>query len=396
MDSIRRRLLITGLAGLMVPARAVAKTPLPPKPAPQPTPAISPIGPVFTPARYAIVIDYNSGATLLDKNSDVPNPPSSMTKLMTIYLTFKELKEGRIRLYQRFRISAKAWHTGGSRMFLQVGSRVPVIDLIRGVFVDSGNDASVALAENIAGSERAFVHLMNAEAKRLGLSHSHFKNASGWPAPDHVMSVRDIAILAADIIRDFPEYYHFASEHVFTWNHIIQENRQPLVIKGIADGLKTGYTEEGGYGLVSSSERKGRRIILVLNGLPTWNSRIREGIRLTNWAFNSFRDVVLADPGKSLAEVPVWLGTTSSVPLVAARRVEVTLPADWKQRTRIAIDYTRPVPAPVRRGQVLGKLVVSRIRMKPISVPLVAGTNVARLGPLGRARAVLGHFVAGL
>ncbi|MGC8468772.1 MAG: D-alanyl-D-alanine carboxypeptidase family protein [Acetobacteraceae bacterium] len=403
---ITRRAALGATAGaLFLPGLAEAAAPLPLPPAPPGAAgaaagtgvdAMTPLGPVPTVARYAILVDYNTGATLLNKNADVPNPPSSMTKLMTIYLTFQALKAGRIKLDTPFLVSKRAWRKGGSKMFVPLGQGVSVADLIRGVFVDSGNDAAIVLAQGIGGTEAHFVAMMNQEAKKLGLTHSHFMNPTGWPAPGHVMSVRDIATLCAAIIRDFPEYYHFAHDRVFTFSHITQRNRQPLVMNGMADGLKTGHTNAGGYGLASSSITSGgRRIILVLNGLPTWNSRIREGIRLTRWGLANFVDVVVAAPAQVLAQAPVWLGTAKSVGLVAAHPLEVTVPHGWRKTARIAVDFASPVPAPVRRGAVLGRLTVSGPGVPAAEVPLLAAADVPRLGLAGRALAVASHFVTG-
>jgi D-alanyl-D-alanine carboxypeptidase (penicillin-binding protein 5/6) len=281
---------------------------------------------VDTVATHAIVIDFNTGAVLLTKDPDSPSPPSSLTKLMTIYITFQQLKAGKLRLDQTFLISDHAWHMGGSRMFVQVGTNVTIEDLIRGIFVDSGNDAAVALAEGIGGTEDNFAAMMNAEAAKLGLTHSHFVNASGWPADGHVMSVRDIATLSEHIIRDFPEYYHYAGEQNFTYNKITQLNRNPLVTAGLGDGLKTGHTEEGGYSLAGTTERDYRRVIVVLNGLPSWDSRVTESKRLMDWAFNSFQDVQLFAAGDQVTQAPVWLGEAPAVGLTVAQSTTSTSP----------------------------------------------------------------------
>ncbi|GAB0114731.1 D-alanyl-D-alanine carboxypeptidase family protein [Acidisoma sp. C75] len=360
--------------------------------------ADTPIGPLDVLASHAIIIDFNTGAVLLTRDADTPSPPSSLTKLMTIFITFKLLKEGKLHLSQTFTISKKAWKMGGSRMFLQVGTEVTIEDLIRGIFVDSGNDAAVALAEGIAGSEDAFVAMMNAEAKKLGMDHSHFMDASGWPADGHVMSVRDIATLSAAIIRNFPEYYHFAGEQTFTYDKISQTNRNPIVTSGIGDGLKTGHTNEGGYSLAASAERNGRRVILVLNGLPTWDSRITESKRLMDWAFNNFQDVSLYTAGQAVTEAPVWLGQAPSVGLTVTAPLLVTLPMGWKQTLKVAVDYAAPVPAPVVAGQTIGQLSLTGQQIPPgqkLTAPLVAMAAVPRLGLPGRAIARLKHFLTG-
>ncbi|MCB8879522.1 D-alanyl-D-alanine carboxypeptidase [Acidisoma cellulosilytica] len=362
------------------------------------TPADTPVGPVDTVASHAIVIDFNTNAVLLTKDADTPSPPSSLTKLMTIYITFTQLKAGKLTLGQTFTISEHAWHMGGSRMFLQVGTQVTIEDLIRGVFVDSGNDAAVALAEGIAGSEDAFVAMMNAEAKKLGMNDSHFMDASGWPADGHVMSVRDIATLATHIIRDFPDYYHYAGEQTFTYNKITQQNRNPLVAAGLGDGLKTGHTEEGGYSEAGSTERNGRRIIVVLNGLPTWDSRVTESKRLMDWAFNTFQDVPVFAAGQIVSQAPVWLGQVPTVGLTVQGGLTVTLPNNWRDGVKIAVDYPAPIPAPVISGHKVGQISLSGTGIPPgqiITTDLVAAGDVPRLGLPGRAMARLKHFITG-
>ncbi len=401
----RRRLLLSSavLSSLAVPAvaaqmkpraaKAAAKTP--PEPPEPTTPAQTPIGPVDTAARWALIVDYNTGATLLDKDADAPMTPSSMTKLMTAYIVYGMLKSGRLKLDQELPVSERAWRMGGSKMFVQIGSQVTVEDLIRGMIVQSGNDACIVLAEGVAGSEEQFADLMNQKAKQLGLTQSHFVNPTGWPAPGQVMSARDIATLAHRTIQDFPEYYKYESEKTFTYNNITQGNRNPLVQKGLADGLKTGHTEDGGYGLVASAERSGRRIIMVLNGMTSMRQRAEESERLLEWAFREFEDVTLFTAGDTVESVPVWLGVAPTVPLVGGRDLVVTMPRNWRSKAKITVAYEAPLRAPVLRGSALGKLEVSGEGVPAMSVPLLAGADVPRLGLPGRALAVLTHYVVG-
>jgi D-alanyl-D-alanine carboxypeptidase (penicillin-binding protein 5/6) len=378
-------------------AHAVPAAPKPPpgEAATPSTPAQTPVGPLDTAARYAVIIDYNTGATLLDKDADVAMTPSSMTKLMTAYIVYGMLKSGRLRLDQDLPVSERAWRMGGSKMFVQLGSQVKVEDLVRGMIVQSGNDACIVLAEGIAGSEEGFVELMNNKAKELGLTHSTFRNTTGWPDPDHKMSARDIATLARRLIQDFPEYYRYDSEKSFKYNNIDQENRNPLVQKGLADGLKTGHTEEAGYGLVASAIRNGRRVILVLNGLGTMHQRGEESERLLEWAFREFEDVTLFTAGDTIEQAPVWLGAAPSVPLVGGRDLQVTMPRNWRTKARVTLAYQSPIRAPVVRGTTLGSLSVSGDGVPDMSVPLLAGADVPRLGLPGRAMAVLSHYVSG-
>jgi serine-type D-Ala-D-Ala carboxypeptidase (penicillin-binding protein 5/6) len=362
---------------------------------PAPTPANTPLGPVDTTARWAIIEDYDSGATILDKAADERMPPSSMTKLMTLYIVLSRLRQGRLKLTDQLPVSERAWKMGGSKMFVQVGTTVSVEDLIRGIVVDSGNDACIVLAEAISGSEEQFADLMNQTGKKLGLVNSHFVNATGWPNDDHYMCARDIATISRGLIADFPEYYHYDSEKTFTYNKIKQYNRNPLVEHGIADGLKTGHTEEGGYGLVASTKRGNRRIILVLNGMATQRERVEEGERLTDWAFANFEDVRLFAAGDVVQEVPVWLGTSPTVPLVGSKDLVATMPHNWRQKSKIEVSYATPIRAPVAKGSPLGHLTITGDGMPPFDAPLVAGIDVERLSLPGRAMAVLVHYITG-
>ena len=374
------------------PAKRAAKPPA--DPSASGTPANTPLGPIDTVARYAVILDYNTGATLLDKDADVAMTPSSMTKLMTAYIVYSRLKAGRLKLDQELPVSEKAWRMGGSKMFVRVDTSVRVEDLIRGMIVDSGNDACIVLAEGIAGSEEQFVELMNQQAKTFGLQHSHFVNVTGWPDPGHVMSVRDIAIVASRLVRDFPDYYKYDSEKTFKYNNIEQQNRNTLVQKGVADGMKTGHTDAGGYGLVASANRNGRRVVVVLNGMTTMRQRGEEGERLLDWAFREFEDVTLFSAGDTVENAPVWLGASPTVPLVGGRDVVVTMPRNWRDKAKVEVAYDSPIKAPVVRGTALGRLIVSGGGVPQLDLPLLAGADVARMGLAGRAVAVLEHYVS--
>jgi D-alanyl-D-alanine carboxypeptidase (penicillin-binding protein 5/6) len=378
--------------------RPAAAKPRPPghaEPLPAGSPADTPLGPVDTTARWAVIVDYATGATLLDKAADVEMPPSSMTKLMTIYIVYSRLADGRLKLTDTLPVSERAWRMGGSKMFVQLASTVAVEDLIRGMIVDSGNDACIVLAESISGSEEQFAELMNVTAKQLGLTHSNFKNSTGWPDADHYMSCRDIATLAWHIIHDFPQYYHYDSEKTFKYNNIDQGNRNPLVQHGTADGLKTGHTEAGGYGLVASALRGGRRVIVVLNGMASMRERSEEGERLMDWAFANFEDVTLFSADAVIERAPVWLGTAPTVPLVAGRELVLTMPRNWRQTAQVKLSYQAPIPAPVAKGAEVGKLTVSGQGVPAGEWKLLAGEAVPRLGLPGRALAVLARMVMG-
>ena len=386
----------TGLAPAIAqrrPPRGKGHAPAPDQPTG--TPADTPIGPVDTTAKWAFITDFNTGADLLTKNADDRMPPSSMTKLMTLYIVYSRLKAGQMKLDDQLLVSERAWRMGGSKMFVQIGTQVRVEDLIRGIEVDSGNDACIVLAEAISGSEEQFADLMNETAKKLGLTNSHFMNSTGWPADNHYMSPRDIATLAGDIIRQFPDYYHYASEKTFKYNNIEQQNRNPLVQRGTADGLKTGHTEAGGYGLVASTLRGSRRVILVLNGMDTMRERAEEGERLMDWAFANFEDVTLFTASQTIEDAPVWLGTHRTVPLVGGKDVVLTMPRNWRKTAKVELAYDSPVRAPVARGAKLGVLRVTGQGVPNMEVPLLAGQDVPRLGLPGRAVAVFAHYVTG-
>jgi serine-type D-Ala-D-Ala carboxypeptidase (penicillin-binding protein 5/6) len=359
------------------------------------SPADTPIGPLDTQARWAFIMDATTGAVLLQKAADDLMPPSSLTKMMTAYLVFSALNQGRLKPDQTLPVSEKAWRMQGSKMFVPLGQPVGVEDLIRGMLIQSGNDACIVLAEGVAGSEDQFVVLMNKEAQRLGLTHTQFRNATGWPDPDHHMSARDVAMLAFHLVRDFPQYYHFFSEKNYKFNDIAQGNRNVLVDKGLADGLKTGHTDAGGFGLCASSERDGRRIIEVLNGLPSSRARAEEGERLLTWAFANFEDVRLFTKDEPIQSIPVWLGAQRMVEVASPYDVVLTMPHGWRNRAKIRVDFKSPLPAPVVAGQTAAQLVISGTGLTDLQLPLVAVTTVPRLALPNRALAVLEHAVGG-
>ena len=364
-------------------------------PAPVGNPAATSLGPLDTAAKWAFVLDYNSGAILLDKDANATMPPSSMTKLMTMYIVYGLLKSGRLSLNQELPVSEKAWKMQGSKMFVPLNGQVRVEDLIRGVVVDSGNDACIVLAEAIAGSEDQFVELMNQKAKEIGLTNTQYRNCTGWPDPDQHMSCRDIAAIARHVISEYPEYYHYDGERSFKYNGIEQENRNPLVQKGLADGLKTGHTDSGGFGVVASAQRGSRRVIVVLNGLVSMHARREESERLLEWSFREFENVTLFTAADTVDAAKVWLGTASTVPLVGGRDLTVTMPRQWRQTAKIEIQYQSPVLAPISRGEVLGKLLVSGQGVPSMDVPLLAGTDVPRQGLPGRAISIVSRYVLG-
>lgn len=367
----------------------------PAAPASTGSPATTPIGALDTAAKWAYIMDFNSGASLLDKDADATMPPSSMTKLMTMYIVYGLLKSGRLTLNQELPVSERAWKMQGSKMFVPVGGQVRVEDLIRGVVVDSGNDACIVFAEAIAGSEEQFVELMNQKAKEIGLTNTFYKNCTGWPDPDQHMSCRDIATIARRVIAEYPEYYHYDGERSFKYGGIEQENRNPLVQKGLADGLKTGHTDAGGFGVVGSALRGNRRVIVVINGLTSMHARREESERLLEWSFREFENVTLFTAADTVEDAKVWLGTRPTVPLVGGRDLVITMPRQWRQTAKIEVQYQTPVAAPINRGDVLGKLVVSGQGVPAMDVPLMAGVDVPRMGLPGRAISVVSRYVLG-
>jgi D-alanyl-D-alanine carboxypeptidase (penicillin-binding protein 5/6) len=397
MKLSRRLALSSSLAGVASSAFAAhaPKGKSKEKEVPSGSPGETPLGPVDTVAKWAFIQDFATGAVLLNKNGEEAMPPSSMTKMMTMYLVYEQLKKGQLKLTDTVTVSARAAAMGGSRMFIEVGKPVVIEDLVRGVIVASGNDAATVLAEAVAGSQEKFVDMMNAKAKELGLTHSTFRNPTGWPDPEQFMSCRDIATLAGRIIKEFPEYYKYESERSFKYNNIEQQNRHPMVQAGTADGLKTGHTDAGGFGLVASSSRDGRRVVMVLNGMTSMHERAQESEKLMNWAFANFENVTLFSANEVIDNAPVWLGQARSVPLVGGRDMVVTLPKSWRQTAKIKISYDAPIRAPVAKGQPVGVLMLRGQGVPAMDVNLIAGMDVPRLSLPMRGLAVVSHFVSG-
>lgn len=349
-----------------------------------------------TAARQAFMVDFQTGAVMYNKNGDELMPPSSMSKLMTAFMVFERLAAGTLHMTDQMGVSEKAWKTGGSKMFVHIGDRVPVEDLLRGVIIQSGNDACVVLAEGLAGSEERFAEQMTARARELGMTKSVFKNATGLPQDGHLMTPRELAFLAREIIIRFPQFYRFYSEISFTYNNIKQGNRNPLLYKNTgADGMKTGHTDAAGYGLTASAKRDGRRIIMVVNGLKSMNERSRESERLLDWGFNEFDTYKIFSPGQVVDTAGVWLGVQPSVPLTVSKETYVTLSKRDRPGLKVTAVWDNPIPAPIQAGQPVGRLLIAAPEMdrleqpKQIEVPLVAAGPVDRLGFAGRIQATL-------
>jgi D-alanyl-D-alanine carboxypeptidase (penicillin-binding protein 5/6) len=353
-----------------------------------------------TPAKVAYLIDLSSGAVLYEKNADVRMPPASMAKMMTTDVAFELIDKGQLPLNKMCTVRPETWQKwhgpqAGSTMFLSVNEQVSVENLLKGIVTLSGNDASVVLAECIAGTEQAFAGQMNELAKRIGLTNSHFGNANGWPDNGVTyVSARDLATLARwEIEHHYKLYKQFYSLPSFTWGKtlgagqdITQANRNPILgkVPG-ADGLKTGHTDEAGYGFTGSAEQNGRRLIEVLAGLPSWNSRVQESTRLIQWGFGAWQAKPLFSAGAKVGTAKVQLGSSSEVPLVAPRNLAVTLPAGLSTGSiQMKVRYNGPLVAPIAKGQEVGQLVVTTGDTPPQTVPLVAGEDVGRAGFFGR------------
>jgi D-alanyl-D-alanine carboxypeptidase (penicillin-binding protein 5/6) len=351
---------------------------------------------IDTQAKHALIVEVETGTVLLDKAAEERMPPASMSKIMTAYVVFDMLKKGQAKLDDELPVSEKAWRLGGSKMFVPIGGRIKIDDLLKGVIIQSGNDACLVLAEGLAGSEEAFVELMNKKAKEIGLEDSHFANVDGLPNPEHWVTAHDLAKLAIRTIQDFPEYYHYYSQIDYEFNNIKQGNRNPLLYKNIgADGLKTGHTEEAGFSLTASVKRGDRRIVLVLGGLPTMKARAQESERLIEWAFREFNDYRLFSAGDKVEDADVWLGAEPRVPLTVANNLVVTLPRKARKDMKVTVLYDRPIPAPINAGEGVGKIVVSAPDRPPIEAPLVAGASVERQDALGRIATLAGYLVWG-
>jgi D-alanyl-D-alanine carboxypeptidase (penicillin-binding protein 5/6) len=335
-----------------------------------------------TSAPTAILIEAQSGTVLYEKNVDDLAAPASLAKLMTAEVVFNEIKEGNLRLDEQFIVSENAWRkggapSGGSAMFAEIHSRVKVSDLIQGVIIQSGNDACIALAEGIAGNEASFARLMTGRAHEIGLTNSTFTNSTGLPDSAMRVTARDLGKLARHIIDTYPEFYKIYGEREFTWNKIRQQNRNPLLAMGIgADGMKTGFTNEAGYGLVGSAVQNGLRLIVVVNGLKSAKDRADEGRKLLEWGFHGFESRLLFAEGTTVGEAKLFGGAKGSVPLVGAKAIRLMVPRNSNDRIIARVVYTGPVRAPVRQGQQIAKLKIWRGENVALEVPLQAAEDI--------------------
>lgn len=344
-----------------------------------------------TKASFAIIYDVETKETLFGKNAHDPMKPSSMTKLMTAYIVFEHLKNGILKLDDTFTVSEDAWRKGGSKMFVGVNTLVKIEDLLRGVIIQSGNDACIVLAEGIAGSEADFATLMNKKAAELGLKDSHFKNATGWPDDGHVMSAHDLAILGARIIEDFPEYYHYYSETEFTYQNITQPNRNLLLKRNEnIDGLKTGHTAEAGYGITISGKEEGRRLVVVVNGLESEKARADEAERLFRYGIRYFENQTVFEPDQTVELMEVAYGVDSHVPLITKQPITIVVPKLAKDKVKIEVNYkdetAKKIFAPLSAGTELATLTISIPDQEIKTYPLYSANDVEALGWFGRIK----------
>ena len=346
-------------------------------------------------AKTALLIDLSTGEVLLDKNSDERTYPSSMTKIMTALMAFEKIKDGTLSMDQEFLISKKAWKMGGSKMFIEVDKKVKVSDLLLGVVVQSGNDASIAIAEGISGSEETFAIEMNNLAKKIGLSNTNFVNSSGWPNDNHYTTAKDLAKIAEYTLNEHPELYKMYAITEFTYSGIKQDNRNPLLYSfDGADGFKTGHTQAAGYGLVGSAERGDRRLLLVLNGLETSRSRAQEALRLMDWGFNNFQLVDFYKKGEVVIEATTWLGKQEKVKLSSQQDISVSIPKTHLSDMKVEVLIEEPIPTPISINDQVGLVQISYADKK-IQYPLLASENIEQKGFFSRITSALYYLVLG-
>lgn len=345
---------------------------------------------IETPGEFVSLMDAESGEILFQKNADATMAPASMSKLMTVAMLFEALKHGVYTLDDTFPVSKNAWKKQGSKMWVLVDEEIRIEDLLRGIIVQSGNDACIVVAEGMAGSEEAFADQMTEFGKKIGLKNSTFRNSTGWPDPEHRVSANDLATLARHIITEYPDYYPYFAEKEFTWSDIKQPNRNPLLFRNVgADGLKTGHTEESGYGLVASSVRDGRRLVLVINGLISTKQRDDESRRLLNVGHREFKAYPLYEGGEQVVEAEVWNGKKSRIPLVVTDPVKVHLHRLARNDLEVKVNYTDPLPAPVTAGTQVGVITINAPGLQELKVPVVAGEDVLLTGVFGRVLTAL-------
>jgi len=349
-----------------------------------------------TKAEHAVVIDYDTNEILFEKNANVRVSPASMTKIMTVYAAFDRIKNTDLSITNKCRISPRAYKMGGARTFLEIDDNVSIDALLNGIIIQSGNDASIALAECLGGTEENFVKLMNVYSTRLGMNNTNFINSSGWPDPNHFSTVKDLAIVSNSLIRNFPDLYSYFSKNEFTYNNIKQPNRNHLLnnVEG-SDGLKTGYTKKSGWGIAASAIRNQRRVTVVINGTNSSRSRLNEASNLINWAFNQTSQVILFEKNQVITNVDVWLGNKPSVNLITDKKILSTLSFDQIQLLKSTIEYKKPISAPVVKGNEYGKLLIEIEGKSTLKIPLIAESSVGKVNPIFRAFSAIKYLIFG-
>jgi serine-type D-Ala-D-Ala carboxypeptidase (penicillin-binding protein 5/6) len=363
---------------------------------------------INTSAKYAILIDHDTGRILLNKNSDTSMSPASMSKLMTIYLIFEAIKQDRINLDTELVVSEKAWRkrdkngkelsSNGSSMFLEPLTKVTVEDLLKGIIVQSGNDACIVIAEALNGSEDVFAEKMNEKSIELGLKNSNFTNSTGWPDKNHFMSSSDLALLSSKLYEDYPEFMHYFSQKKFSYNGIAQSNRNPVLYQNIgADGLKTGYTKSSGHGVVASALQNGRRLILVLNGVEGTKLRAIEAERIINWGFREFENIVLYERNEIVNSANIWLGNRPTVPLIVKDKVVLTLSkANKGKDLKAIVKYIGPLIPPLNSDFSVAKLLIKNNKGEKINeFKLYPEYEINKAGPIGRLFGSLSYLIWG-
>ena len=354
-----------------------------------------------TKAKNLILMDFETGQYLYNKDADKMIPPASMSKLMTVYMIFSKLGDGSLSLDDTFTVSENAWRkggaaSGGSTMFLKIGDKVRAEDILKGIIIQSGNDACIVAAENLAGTEEDFAEELNKKAQEIGLTNSYFANATGLPHPDHRMSVEDLAKLSRRIISEYPQFYHLFSQKEFTYQNIRQGNRNPLLYSmPNADGLKTGHTEEAGYCLAASAKKGERRLIGVMTGLSSMKERSEEAEKIMGWGFREFDNYTLLKKDVKVADIPVWYGVETTVPMLISQDVVRTLKRNKSDKVKLVAVYDKPVKAPVKAGQQLGVVKVKLPGQEDLEVPLIASKDVAKVGLFGKIRKNIGYLLLG-
>lgn len=354
-----------------------------------------------TAAKNVILVDYDTGEYLYAKDANKRIPPASMSKLMTIYMIFEKLKNGSLSLDDTFTVSENAWRkggaaSGGSTMFLPIGAKVRVEDLLKGIIIQSGNDACIVAAENLAGSEETFAQEMTQKAHELGMHDSTFANATGLPHPDHRMSVEDLSKLAHHIIADFPQFYHLFSQKEFVYNNIRQGNRNPLLYSmPYADGLKTGHTEEAGFCLTASAKRGNRRLISVMSGMSSNKERSEEAEKVMNWGFREFDNYKLLKKDAVVTTIPVIYGQKDSVNLTVDKDILRTIRKSNVGEVKMTAIYDKPVQAPIKKGEELGVIRIEIPDSEAMEVPLIAENAVAKVGIWGKIKSNLKYLISG-